>query len=175
MDEQRTPPAGRVVQTGPATRSTAIAATLLALVSLGVVLIFARNRPDAIFVSVLTAVAWGGLMIAFQAARGTPPPLAIRPDELPQTASLLTAVVRGAISLVFIYALGVAFTLATHNYVVFGIALAAPIMAWDSFRRARRTERESGGTLWAPAKIAWTAKGRYWFLVTEKEPFDEEL
>jgi hypothetical protein len=55
MDEQPTPPAGRVVQTGPATRSTAIAATVLALLALGVLLTFARNRSDAFFAGVIEA------------------------------------------------------------------------------------------------------------------------
>ena len=50
MDEPLTPRAGRVVQTGPATRSIAITATLLALLALlplGVVLILTRSRPCA--------------------------------------------------------------------------------------------------------------------------------
>jgi hypothetical protein len=175
MDEQPTPPAGRVVQTGPATRSTAIAATLLGLLALGVVVIFARDRPDAFFASVIGAVGWAGLTIGFQATRDTTPPLAIRPDELPQTVSQLTAVARGTVYLAGIDAAAVAYSLPTHNYFICGIAFSMPIVIWDAFRRARRTERELRGTLWAPANSAWSSKGRHWFLVTEKEPFDEEL
>jgi hypothetical protein len=166
MDEPLTPRAGRVVQTVPTTRAIAIAATLLALPSLAVVLILARDRPDAFFASVLIAVFWSVGMIVFQVTRGTPPPLAIRPDELPQTVGLLKTVIPGTVCFALLYALAAAFSLDTHSYVTFGIALGAPIVAWDSLRRSRRTERELGGTLWAPTRIAWTSRGRYWFLVT---------
>jgi hypothetical protein len=172
MGEPLTLLEGRVVQTVPTTRAIAVAATLLALPSLALVLIFARNRPDAIFTSVVTAVVVGGGMIVFHATRDTPSPLAIQPDELPQTVSRLEAVVRGTVFLAFIYAFTVAFSLDQHIYITFGIALGTPIMTWDSVRQAKRTERELGGTLWAPTKIAWTRKGRYWFLVTETEPAD---
>jgi hypothetical protein len=172
IDEPLTPRKGRVVQTVPTTRAIAIAATLLALPSLALVLIFARNRPDAILTSVVTAVVVGGGMIIFHATMDTPSPLAIRPDELPQTANRLEAVVRGTVFLAFIYAFTVAFSLDQHIYITVGIALSTPIMTWDSVRQAKRTERELGGTLWAPTKIAWTRKGRYWFLVTETEPAD---
>src|SRR5579859_4018748 len=175
MDEQRTPPAGRVVQTVSATRSTAIAATLLALLALGVLLTFARDRPDALFASAIGAAGWAGLMSVFQATRDTTPPLAIRPHELPQTVSQLTAVARGTAYLACIDAAAVAYSLPARNYLVCGMAFSAPIVIWDAFRRARRTERELGGTLWAPANSAWSSKGRHWFLVTEQEPFDEEL
>ena len=152
----------------PATRATAIAATLLAVLALGIVLIFARDRTDAIVTSVIEAVVWAGLMLAFRATRGAPPPpLAIQPDELPQTVSQLATVVRGTVLIACLLAAAIAYSLDVHSYITCGIALGAPIMIWDSFRRASRTEREMGGTLWAPAKVAWKPKGRYWFLVTE--------
>jgi hypothetical protein len=172
MDEQPTPPAGRVVQTGPATRSTAIAATLLALLALGVVLIFARDRADAIVTSVLEALVWGGLVIFFQAARGTRPPLVIRPDELPQTVGQLKVVVRATVFTACFYAAAVAYSLDVHMYFTCGIAFGTPIVIWYSFRRAKQTEHELSGTLWAPARMALGSKGRGWFLVTDEEPAD---
>ena len=156
-------------------RSTAIAATLLGLLALWVLLILARDRPDAFFASAIGAVGWAGLTIALQATADTTPPLAIRPNELPQTVSQLTAVARGTVFLACLDAAAVAYSLPMHNYFACGIAFSAPIVIWDAFRRARRTERELRGTLWAPANSAWSSKGRHWFLVTEQEPLDEEL
>lgn len=173
MDEQATPPAGRVAQSEPATRSAAIASTVLALLALGVVLMFTRDRSHALATSALTAVAWDAAMIVVGMAKGpSPPPLAIRPAELPQTVSQFKAARQGTLFLACLFAFAVAFSFALHNYVAFGIVLGTPIMVWYSLGRTRGTERELGGTLWAPAKMAWTAKGRHWFLVTETDPAD---
>ena len=111
-------------------------------------------------------------MMVVQARRGAPTPLAIRRDELPETVSLPTAVVRGVTFIAFAYVLCAALSLGMHNYFAFGIALGVPIVIWHSFRRAKQTERELGGTLWAPTRIAWTSQGRGWFVVTETEPAD---
>lgn len=173
MAEEPTPPAGRVVRTVPTTRSVAIAATALALLALAVVLIFTRDREDALVTAVLTAVGYDAGLIIVAAVKGaTPPPLAIRPAELPQMASQSQAVLQGVASLAGVDAFAVAFSFALHNYVAVGFVLGTPVLAWDLLRRARRTERESDGTLWAPVRMAWSAKGRRWFLVTEAEPAD---
>ena len=45
---------------------------MLALLALGVLLTFARDRPDAFFTGVIEAPIWAGLMIVFQANSGRP-------------------------------------------------------------------------------------------------------
>jgi hypothetical protein len=84
----------------------------------------------------------------------------------------LKVVVRGTVLIACFYAAAVAYSLDVHMYFSCGIAFGAPIVIWYSFRRAKQTEHELSGTLWAPARMALGSKGRGWFLVTDEEPAD---
>lgn len=161
-----------VVQTVPAGRVTAIASALIALIAFAVALIIVHDRARVVVTTLLGAVIWGGLMVASltRMARRLPPPLRVQPDELPRKANPATALIPG----IALFAIVDAVILFTSIYLqhsssvgtALGIMLGGPIVLAGTLVNARRTERELGGTLWSPPTVAWTAKNRIRYLVS---------
>jgi len=151
----------------PATRIYSIAAALLALLALAVTLVLATDRVAVIVDSMFTAVLWAAVVILVQSrsAKKLAPPLRVGSDELPPTDSLRNAGVRYIAGVVILDAAAVAYSLSFHQYIPVGIILGLPIVIWDSHRKAKRTELELRGTLWAINNFAGTPKSHPRYLV----------
>ncbi len=156
-----------VVQTVPAFQFGAIATTLIALLALAATIVFAQDRLGVIITSVPVAIFWSGAMILMlpKLTKNIAPPLRISPDQLPPIASIWKAMVPGVVLLVVAEAGAVVASLSIHEYVPVGIFLGAPIVVWDSVRKAKRTEHELRGILWNTTGFAWTSKSRSRYLV----------
>jgi hypothetical protein len=158
-----------IVQAVPATRVSTVAATVIALLMLAVTVILAKDRLVVIITSVPMAVLWsGGMILLLPKIVNVPPPMRVSPDQLPPTASLWKVVVPGVTLLAAVGAAAVVFCLSVHEYVPVGIVLGGPILVWDSFRRAERTQRELRGILWTTTGFAWTSKDRIRYLSPER-------
>ena len=157
-----------VIQVVPAARALAFIFTLVALLAFAATIVLANDRLLVLVTSVPLAVLYSGAMILMlpRLAEKVPPPLWLSPDQLPRPAPWWKAVAPGAALLVGIAAGSVAFSLSAHQYVAVGVVLGAPIMAWDSVRRAHHTEREARATLWSSTGFAWTSKDRIRYLVS---------
>jgi hypothetical protein len=151
----------------PATRTLAVVSTLVALLTFAITIVLARDRLVVLVTSVPLAVLYSGAMILMlpRLADNAPPPVWLSPDQLPRPVPGWKAVAPGATLLVGVGAGAAAFSLSVHEYVAVGIVLGVPIMAWDSVRRAQRTERNARGTLWSSTGFAWTSKDRIRYLV----------
>jgi hypothetical protein len=159
---------GTVVQTVPATQVYAVAATLSALLALAVTIVVASDRLGVIITCVPTAIVWSGGMILMlpKLTKNVAPPLRVSLDQLPPIASIRKAMVPSIALMVIVMAGAVVASLSGHEYVPVGIILGAPIVVWDSVRKARRTEHELRGRLWTTAGFAGTSKDRSRYLVT---------
>ena len=156
-----------VVQVVPATRALAVISTVVALLAFATTIILAQDRLLVLVTSVPLAVLYSGAMILMlpRLAGNAPPPLWLRPDQLPRPVTGWKAVAPGATLLAGVAAGSAAFSLSVHEYVAVGVVLGVPIMAWDSFRRSQHTEREARAVLWSSTGFAWTSKDRIRYLI----------
>jgi hypothetical protein len=159
-----------VVQTVPAARALAGVFTLVPLLAFAITVAFAHDWLKVIITSVLTAAVCAGLMIpalSMYSNWSVPPPHRIHPDQLPPAVGIWKANVPGIVVMPIVGAVAVTWSLSSHVYVVIGIFLGIPAMAWNDVRRAKHIEYEMHGTLWHTSGFAWTAKSRSRYLVAE--------
>jgi len=159
--------AGTVVQTVPAARAYATVATLEGLLALAVMMIDQGDWLSVLIGCLFGAVIWGGLLIWMRSRSGNEPLRLIAPDELPPKSRLWQVTVTGAAFLAVFYAGAVAAALSFRTDFLVGLALGVPIVLWDSFRKAKRAERELRGTLWGTATIGWAPNDRLRYLVAD--------
>lgn len=157
-----------VIAMVPATRAWAIVTTLVALLTFAITIILAKDRLMVLLTSVPIALIWSAGMVLFLPVmmRNVPPPVPVRPDQLPRSAPLWKAIVPGFTLLAIFSIAASGFSLSVHEYLAVGVLLGAPIVVWDSLRRARRTEHELSGVLWSSTGFALTSNDRIRYLVT---------
>jgi hypothetical protein len=157
-----------VIPVVPATRAWAIVTTLVALLTFAVTIVLAKDRLLVLITSVPMALLWsvGMILLLPTMMNHVPPPIRVRPDQLPRSVPLWKAIVPG-VTLLAIFGIAAAgFSLSVHEYLAVGVVLGAPIVVWDSVRRARRTEQELSGALWSSTGFAVTSNDRIRYLVT---------
>lgn len=159
-----------VVQTVPWARAFSAVFALVALLGFAFTMAFARDRLAVVITSVPLAAFWSGGMIVIVpriSKRSVPPPRRIDPNQLPPVIGIWKANVTGIVLVLIMGTAFVVWSLSTHEYVLIGILLGGPIIAWDSVRWAKRTEDEQHGMLWNTTGFAWTSKSRSWYLVAK--------
>jgi hypothetical protein len=157
-----------VVQTVPAARAGAEFLTLVTLLRFALATVFADDWIVAIVTSVLMAAfwSWGMILILPRVSkRITPSPRRIDPDQLPPAVGIWKANATWMVLTAVLWTAFVVFALFTHLYVVIGVFLGTPIIAWNEVRHAKRTEYEQHGVLCHTTGFAWTSKSRERYLV----------